>query len=125
MELIRMSSNEYMRTYMFEYRKLEKGKEIQKKYYQKNKEKIKLNSREWDRRNPKERSKRVMKCQRKYPIKTKARRYALRHKQINGLCKPCLKEGKLNIKDLQFHHTNYERNEGFTVCLEHHNKIHT
>ena len=52
----------------------------------------------------------------KYPERIRARDYAFKHKQRGIVCSLCD-----SIKNLQFHHTNYERKEGFTVCVRCHN----
>ena len=78
-------------------------------YYQKYKDKI-------DRKRENERFK-------IYSKKNKIKRFA-RYKAIyEGLrdikCLNCE-----TIENLHFHHTNYEKNEGITLCKDCHNKIH-
>ena len=53
------------------------------------------------------------------PSKYNARNYANNNKQRDVQCINCN-----STKCLHFHHTNYERNEGFTVCKDCHLKVH-
>ena len=94
--------------------------QMKKKYYHKNKEHILNKSREWHKNNPDKVREVQIKYNGKYPEKVKAWRYALWHKQRDDKCRDCG-----TIENLQFHHTNYEKNEGFTVCCKCHFEIHT
>ncbi len=51
--------------------------------------------------------------------KWKARKYARDHKFRRHYCLLHLLEGK-QISSIHFHHTDYEFNLGFSVCMEHH-----
>lgn len=55
----------------------------------------------------------------KYPERQKAQKYAKRHNQRDNACSQCG-----DITNLDFHHTDYEKNEGFTVCKPCHMRIH-
>lgn len=55
----------------------------------------------------------------KYPNRNKTRIYVFRHKQRGSVCLLCG-----DIKNLQFHHTDYENNKGFTVCAGCHRAVH-
>ena len=55
----------------------------------------------------------------KNPIKVKARDYANHHNQRGSKCSECG-----ITENLHFHHTNYERNEGITLCRKCHKKQH-
>ena len=48
-----------------------------------------------------------------------SRTYALRHNQRESQCSEC--SSRFN---LHFHHTNYQRHEGYTVCSNCHGKLH-
>ncbi len=50
----------------------------------------------------------------------KAYNYVKRNNQKRYFCELC----EIYIPNLNFHHTNYENNEGFTVCKPCHNQIH-
>ena len=118
---------EYHRLYMREYRKTEKDKKYRKKYMLEyrfnNKEKLKRQGKEWKLKHRliylEAKRIRRERYRKKYPEKRKAHNYALYHKQIINKCELCD-----SIKTLQFHHTNYEENKGFTVCDICHKKIH-
>ena len=55
----------------------------------------------------------------KRPEQNKARAYAY-HKQKDIKCSICGTN-----EELQFHHTNYKENKGFTVCKTCHKELHT
>ncbi len=51
------------------------------------------------------------------PEKIKAHNFANRTKQKGNKCKMCSTK-----KNLEFHHTNYKKNQGITICKGHHEK---
>ena len=117
------NSKEYMNEYYQKHK--EKFKEYNKKYIKKNIKKIREYMRNYqskynkkNRENAREKDKQYRE---KYPIRKKAynRMRRLRKKIIGNECKICG-----NKENLQFHHTNYEKDEGFTVCAICHSKIH-
>ena len=59
------------------------------------------------------------KYQKKYAKKHNAREYARRTKQRDVKCLNCG-----SMENLHFHHTNYEKREGITLCKDCHNQIH-
>ncbi len=59
----------------------------------------------------------LLKLRREQPIKANARRNG--HRKREDHCCKCFSR-----EDLHFHHTNYEKNEGFTVCRSCHTRIH-
>ena len=98
-------------------------KECYKKYYQLNKRTWRIYGKTNKEKNPQKfkyyhneynKNNRV-----KYLSKLKARNYANSHNQRGNRCLECG-----TIEDLNFHHTNYERNEGITLCKECHYKTH-
>ncbi|MEK6879513.1 MAG: hypothetical protein AABY22_07900 [Nanoarchaeota archaeon] len=107
----------YNQTYYPEHKELLIQKSNQ--YRKQNKEKINLYWRKWRKTHKGQKNIYALKHKIKYPIKHKARIYANRHKQRSSKCSKCEA-----TEDLHFHHTNYEKNEGFTLCRECHWKIH-
>ncbi len=118
----------------------------QKEYYQDNKEKVLEKNSLWKEKNREEYKKSKVKAHKTYmsnpkfrekknkydtnwkrlhPNIKKANAYAYQHQQRGDKCEICgvNKEEIGNLK-LHFHHTNYEKKEGFTVCINCHNKIH-
>lgn len=127
----------------------EKNKEYQRRYYQKNREIKKIRTQKWRERNrekfneyarklykkivsanreefnkkraiyhkkycklnPEKIYKWTKKSRLNHPEKYKARTYAYNNNQRNSKCSQC---GV--TEDLHFHHTNYELNEGITLC---------
>ena len=129
-------TNEYCRNYYREH--IEQEKEKYRRYRLRNREKINRRKREywknnnkyseyqreWIKNHPeivKERYKKYGYYYRiqRTPEKIKARDYARHYNFRNKYCLLCLLENK-NILSKHFHHTNYEANLGFSVCLEHH-----
>ncbi len=120
----------YNKIWMREYRKkhpdynkewCEQNPNYNPIYYQNNKEKIskqiklyKQNNseriREWARKHS-----RIYK--EKYPEKRKAHQYVYRHKQRGNKCEI---DGCEKITNLEFHHTDYKNNKGYTICRKHH-----
>lgn len=54
-----------------------------------------------------------------YQVKSFARHYARNHKQRSLFCETCGIE-----ENLEFHHTNYELNQGITLCRKCHKGLH-
>ena len=54
-----------------------------------------------------------------HPEKHKARIYAKKHNQKENECLFCDSR-----ENLQFHHTDYENNKGYTLCIKHHGLEH-
>ena len=85
-------------------------KEHDKKYYQKNKERLRVKTR-----------KARNKWHKKYKqtaigkLKSRAREYARRNNQKSDKCFQCS-----STQNLEFHHTNYEKFEGITLCRKCH-----
>ena len=97
----------------------ERFQQKHKEHYQNNKEKYIEWSRNW-RENNKEKVKQISKRRRlKNPIKTKAREYSRNHKLRDNKCSNCESN-----ENLHYHHTDYEKNEGFTLCINCHNQLH-
>lgn len=98
-----------------------KCKESQIRYRINNTEKVKIRRKKYKEENSERfkqsRSRRNLTHRKKHPEKHSARRkdYLKRDNQ----CKKCL--GKEN---LEFHHTNYRLNKGFTLCKSCHRKLH-
>ena len=89
------------------------------KYRKANPEKHNQLNRKWRENNP-EKQKEILKRafnkqKEKYPLKIKSRNYVSNNNQRGKYCQLCN-----NTDNLEFHHTNYEKNEGFTVCEEDH-----
>lgn len=116
----------------------EEKKGYDKRRYQQQKEKIKERNRNYQKLHGKEIAQKrkgyINKWQRtnidkmreyhktqksRFPHKHKARDYAHNNKQRGIKCMICG-----SIEDLHFHHTNYEKNEGITMCEVCHHKIH-
>ena len=103
----------------------EQIKQRKKKHYYKNQKEYQARSRRWIKENPekykqshkKARIKWIQTTQGKIVHKAQQRVY---YKKLRlDYCQLCrIKE------DLHFHHTNYEKDEGFTLCKECHTKIH-
>ncbi len=55
----------------------------------------------------------------KFPEKNRARIYAFEHNLRDTQCKNCKSK-----KNLHFHHTNYKKNEGYTLCARCHSQFH-
>jgi len=96
-----------------------------KEYYKRNEDKINKKNSEWAEKNPEKlkiiRSRATYYYELKHPEKVKARSYAQNNKQKDTECSHCE-----TTENLHFHHTDYEKNEGFTLCknchkLEHQN----
>ena len=130
---------------MIDWKNKEEVKKYNKKYYNKNRDKIlervkRYNKeypekrREWEKKNPNYReeynreyskknreklTKKTRDRRKKNPVKVKARLYAQNHKQIGDICNLCGAKEKLH-----FHHTNYGMNEGITLCTKCHANTH-
>jgi len=128
--MVNWKDKDEVREYMKEYRKKNKDKlnEKRKIYYQKNIERIrarvnyqrqdpivKIERREyqkqWRLKNLQKHRAYNSQYQKKYPERYRARQYAKRHKQRDNHCAKCN-----SIENLQFHHTDYIKKEGFTMC---------
>lgn len=96
------------------------------KYYEKNKELYKKRAREWEKENPKRNRELCRKREKKYRLKNKENRIkydARRTARKKGLKdKKCSRCG--SIENLNFHHTNYKKNKGKTLCKDCHLKEH-
>ncbi|MEK6882252.1 MAG: hypothetical protein AABY22_21720, partial [Nanoarchaeota archaeon] len=73
----------------------------------------------WYRNNPQKRREMQKRQREKYPERFKARAYAKNHKLKDDNCSKCG-----ITENLHFHHTNYKKNEGITLCKDCHNKQH-
>ncbi len=118
-----------------------RNKEWQKKnpnyikdYYQQNKEKLKLKNRihysnnreyclkwckEYSKRHPEINRNNVNRWRKNNRIKARSQSRARYHKLRGDKCEICNTTRKLH-----FHHTDYEKDEGLTVCAYHHVMIH-
>ncbi|MEK6882961.1 MAG: hypothetical protein AABY22_25275 [Nanoarchaeota archaeon] len=96
-----------------------KIKEEYRKYYQENKEYHWDKSNKWRKENPDKINEHRRLAYKKYPERYKSRWYAWKNKQRNFECLNCN-----STKNLHFHHTNYEKKEGITLCRECHVKEH-
>ena len=94
-------------------------KRYNKEYRKNNKEKIRMLQKNWEKNNRNKVNKILRRYDRKYPEKKSARNYVYRTKQIRNECYVCGTN-----KDLHFHHTDYIKNEGMTLCRKHHQEIH-
>lgn len=101
---------------------LKNKEEINKKhreYYGKTKERAKERAKRWRKKNP-EKVRRMNREERKRsPEKVKAREYAKKHNFRSNYCFKCGSD-----KDLHFHHIDYKKNIGITLCRTCHNKLH-
>lgn len=61
----------------------------------------------------------IKKSKEKNLYKFKARWYANHHKQRDTSCSKCG-----SLENLEFHHTDYKRNKGITLCKNCHNNTH-
>ncbi len=86
--------------------------------------------------NKEKHNKRSKKYANKNPKKIKAQNYANKHNQRKEYCELCNlykiigNQYGIYVEPflgdelrLEFHHTDYIKNEGFTVCLKHHNEV--
>ena len=132
----RESNKNKIKQYRIQYKKenKEKSKEYQRKYYKNNPEKyrryfvkyynknktiIKERIAKWNAKNKDKINVYHKKGYEKNKIKCFARTYAGRHQQRRPHCLLHLLEDK-EIPAINFHHTDYEANLGFSVCQEHH-----
>ncbi len=99
--------------------RLKRRKEILK-YSKKYNEEHRKELREYAIKNRGKRNEKTKEYREKYKEKDKARAYARRHKQVGEICEKC---GE--TKNLEFHHTNYEKREGITLCRKCHNIQHS
>jgi hypothetical protein len=90
-----------------------------KRWNRNNRERQKGNVYRWNEANHEKRLENVRLSKAKFPEKESARNYANRHRQRTFFCQACGSE-----RNLQFHHTNYERNEGITLCAVCHKALH-
>jgi len=98
-------------------------KEYKRKWHIKNRDKVIEKVKKWRQDNP-ERYAEVHRSQIeryriKYPERIKAYNYANSHKQKKPFCLLHILTGQY-IASVDFHHTDYEANLGFSVCKEHH-----
>lgn len=96
-------------------------KEYKRKWREKNKERCLEKERVWKQKHPERVRAHTKKGNKKlyleYPEKRKCWRFSYRKRE--GKCVKCGSE-----ENLCFHHTDYEKDEGFTVCRGCHIKIH-
>ncbi len=113
---------EYMKKYYkrpeVEERRREYYKEFNKKYYKKNKD-ILLKKQKESKKEKGYYKEYLKEYNKKYPERRKARSFVYNNKQKGNECLECG-----STKNLDFHHTNYEKNEGITLCRSCHNIIH-
>ena len=112
-------------------------KEYNKQYYQRNKEEIigkakKRNKENYDSDMNKEKCRKYRlkypermkekdkRYKNKYPERVKATSYSNRNNQRDT---KCIFNSK-HTENLHFHHTDYKKNEGFTLCRDCHSKLH-
>lgn len=92
-------------------------------YRRRNRIRILNYSRKWRKDNLKQarqsNRKWTYKYQKEHPEIHNARQYAWKNKQRHTKCKKCKSTG-----NLQFHHTNYVKRKGFTLCANHHRELH-
>ena len=97
-------------------------KEIKTKY---NKEHPEINQkakRKWAKKHPQYAATWIKRYRQNHPessIKIKSYKYARKNHLRDIKCSKCSSTDRL-----EFHHTNYEKNEGFTLCRKCHDKIH-
>ena len=123
---------------MSNWKKTKEGKRWMKEYYKKYsiKNKDKLSERRmkhyyatrekslqrgklWRENHPEKCRKYAKKDRLKYPLQHKARQYAYNNTFKRPFCLLHLLEDQF-IEAIHFHHTDYEINLGFSVCMEHH-----
>ena len=101
----------------------DKAKTYAKGYYRKHKTEIVSRTKEWKKSNPSIHQKLLRKYTKqyriKYPERAKAHNYANNHYQRGDFCINCGANHNLN-----FHHTDYEKCEGVTLCIRCHKDIH-
>ncbi len=106
---------EYDTNYLIKYRQTEKYRKQQKKYdmqyLEENRDKINQYVLRYYN---------LHKYDKNYKTDTNARGYAHYHKQKGNKCAFNPK----HIKNLHFHHTNYKKREGFTLCASCHKRLH-
>ncbi|MEK6880559.1 MAG: HNH endonuclease signature motif containing protein [Nanoarchaeota archaeon] len=95
---------EWRRRYNIIYKKTEKYKQYKKRYYSDN---------------PKLLSKYVLKNKDKDRYKWNARKRAFDRNLRGEICSNCSSK-----ENLQFHHTDYRKDKGFTLCKKCHTKVH-
>lgn len=107
----------YKNTKIRDYRLRNKKKILlyNKEYYKRNKDKF----REYFQKDKGKYRIRIRNYKKKFKIKTNARNYAKTHNQKNEKCSRCGSE-----ENLEFHHTDYEKNKGLTLCRKCHKKEH-
>lgn len=114
---IRVSISEQNRRYREKAKP--KIKVYMREYARKNREKFNQTQRNWREKN-KDKVKEYSSIQKiKDKMKVKARNKVYRFKMRDDKCCECG-----STDNLEFHHTNYKLNEGFTVCIKCHGKLH-
>ncbi len=121
------NNKEHTKAYMKEYYQENKEKltKMHKEWLKKpeNQEKRKEYSNLWVLNNPEKaklaRTKAIKQFRKLYPERVKAYGRAKRGKLRKDICSICG-----SIDDLHFHHTDYEKDEGITVCGRCHRKVH-
>ena len=98
----------------------EKKRVIHKRWRQKNLERLRQYMKQHYQENKEHRKEYYKEYREKYPEKAAAQQHAFRNKQKDTKCCICKA-----IEQLHFHHTNYEKREGDTLCSECHMQIHS
>ncbi len=121
----RFRATKELREYMKRYREKHKKyfQEYKRKWHIKNRNKIIKKAKKWKQDNP-ERNLKLEREKKKryrsnYPEKIKAINYAHINNQRDDNCSQCN-----SIIDLEFHHTDYQNNKGFTLCRSCHKELH-
>ena len=96
----------------------EKCRISRRKYYDKNREKLIKKGNDWKKNNPEKARDIKARTRKKYPGRHTAREYARQYQRGNE-CEKCN-----STENLHFHHTDYIKREGITVCKNCHWKIH-
>lgn len=99
--------------------KLENEIEYKRKYKEENKEKYRQYSKEWRKRNPKAWGDYYKKNLGEMRKKHKAHQYSYVYQQRKNSCYFCE-----NKKNLVFHHFNYKKRLGITLCQKCHIRLH-
>ena len=119
-----MDKKEYNKEYYLKNKQYFKNWKIKnpnyyQEYYQKNKEKLQNRFNKWKNEHKERYIEIKEKFRKKNLKKFCAYSYNQYHKQRDSKCSQCKATENLN-----FHHIDYEKNEGITLCKDCHNKIH-
>jgi len=115
------NNKEYFQEYLKGYRILNfsRDKGRYELFRKKNRTKYNKYSANWRINNKDRWNEYIKKDKLKYPIKHKARIYSYNHNFKRPFCLLHKLEGQ-EEPSIHFHHTDYEANLGFSVCMEHH-----